>query len=226
MELLELALLAVASAFWPILVVVDLVALRMPRPIPLLAWFLAGGLLTTIGEGLIIVFVLEGTTLGSSRSSVGGWGNVIGGSVALLAAYVLRARAAGAPNERPATQSTAKRPSRTERMIEHGGPYAFGAGVVLNLFPGIFPLIALRTISSLDYGNGAKILLIVGLYLCTFALIEVPLIGLLVAPARVDPWVRGLNSWLDRNGKRIGIDVLGLVGLVLIVRGIVQLATA
>ena len=94
MELLELALLAIASAFWPILVVVDLVALRTPRPVPLLAWFLAGGLLTTISEGLVIVFALEGTTLGSSRPSVGGWGNVIGGCVALLAAYVLRARAA------------------------------------------------------------------------------------------------------------------------------------
>jgi hypothetical protein len=226
MELLELALLAIASAFWPILVVVDLVALRTPRPVPLLAWFLAGGLLTTISEGLIIVFVLEGTTMGSSRSSVGGWGNIIGGSVALLAAYVLRARAARLRNERPTQPSRAKKPSRTQLMIEHGGLYALGAGIVLNIFPGIFPLIALRTISSLNYGNGAKILLIVALYLCTFALIEVPLIGLLVAPARVEPWVRGLNSWLDRNGKRVGIDVLGLIGLILIVRGIVQLVAA
>jgi hypothetical protein len=226
MELLELTLLAIASAFWPVLVVVDLVALRASRPVPLLAWFLAGGLLTTISEGLVIVFVLEGTTLGSSRSSVGGWGNVVGGSVALLGAYVFRARAARSRNEKPAAQAPIKKSSRTERMIEHGGVYAFGAGVVLNIFPGIFPLIALRTISSLDYGNSAKILLVIGLYLCTFALIEVPLIGLLVVPARVEPWVHGLNSWLDRNGKRLGIDVLGLIGLLLLARGIVQLATA
>jgi hypothetical protein len=223
MELLELTLLAVASAFWPVLVVVDLVALRTPRPVPLLAWFLAGGLLTTISEGVVIVFALEGTTAGSSRSSVSGWGNVIGGCIALLAAYVLRARAARSNDERPAAQPPAKKASRTERMVAHGGPYAFGAGVVLNIFPGIFPLVALRTISSLSYGNGAKILLIFGLYLCTFALIEAPLIGLLVAPARVEPWVHGLNSWLDRNGKRIGIDALGVVGLILIVRGIAQL---
>lgn len=223
MELLELALLAVASAFWPILVVVDLIALRTPRPAPLLAWFLAGGLLTTISEGLVIVFALEGTTIGSSRASVGGWGNIVGGCLALLAASVLRARAARSGTDRPAAPAPAKKPSRTERMIEDGGPYAFAAGIVLNIFPGIFPLIALRTISSLDYGNAAKILLVVGLYLCTFALIEVPLIGLLVAPARVEPWVRCLNSWLDRNWRRVGIDVLGFVGLILIVRGIVQL---
>jgi hypothetical protein len=223
MELLELALLAIASAFWPILVVVDLVALRTSQPVPLLAWFLAGGLLTTISEGLLIVFVLDGTTAGSSRSSVGGWANIIGGCVALLAAYLLWARAVRSGSERPAAQAPAKKASRTERMIENGGLYAFAAGVVLNIFPGIFPLIALRNISALNYGNGAKILLIVGLYLCTFALIEVPLIGLLVAPARVEPWVRGLNGWLNRNGKRVGIDVLAVVGLILIVRGIVQL---
>jgi hypothetical protein len=226
MDLLELALLAIASAFWPILVVVDLVALRTPQPVPLLGWFLAGGLLTTISEGLVIVFALEGTTLGSSRLSVGGWGNVIGGCVALLAAYLLRARLARARDERPATEAPQKKASRTERMIEDGGLYAFGAGVVLNIFPGVFPLIALRNISALSYGNSAKVLLIIGLYLCTFALIEVPLVGLLVAPAHVEPWVHSLNTWLDRNGKRVGIDLLGIVGLVLIVRGVVQLVAA
>jgi hypothetical protein len=223
MELLELTLLAIASAFWPVLVVVDLVALRTARPVPLLAWFLAGGLLTTISEGLVIVFVLEGTTAGSSRSSVGGWGNVIGGCVALLAAYVLRARATRSRGEKPAAQEPRKKASRTERMIENGGLYAFAAGVVLNLFPGVFPLIALRNISSFSYANSVKVVLVVGLYLVTFALIEIPLIGLLVAPARVEPMVRGLNQWLDRNGKRVGIDVLGIVGLFLLVRGAVQL---
>lgn len=223
MELLELTLLAIASAFWPILVVVDLVALRSPRPVPLFAWFLAGGLLTTISEGLVIVFALEGTTVGSSRPSLGGRANLIGGCVALLAAYLLRARAARSQDEWSTGQAPTRKASRTERMVANGGPYAFGAGVALNVFPGIFPLIALRTISSLNYGNGAKVLLIVGLYLCTFALIEAPLIGLVVAPARVEPWARGLNSWLDRNGKRIAIDALGVVGLFLLVRGVVQL---
>jgi hypothetical protein len=157
---------------------------------------------------------------------VGGWGNVIGGCAALLAAYVLRARAARSRDERPAARATVKKTSRTERMIENGGLYAFGAGVILNVFPGVFPLIALRTISSLSYGSSAKILLVIGLYLCTFALIEIPLVGLLVAPARVEPWVRRLNSWLDRNGKRVAIDLLGIVGLGLLARGVVQLLSA
>src|SRR5215469_17229676 len=123
MELLELTLLAIASAFWPVLIVVDLIALRTSRPVPLLAWFLAGGLLTTISEGLVIVFVLEGTTLGSSGPTVGAWGNIVGGCVALLGAYVFRARATHSRKEQPAAQAPIKKASRTERMIEHGGVY-------------------------------------------------------------------------------------------------------
>lgn len=216
MELLELALLAVASAFWPILVAVDLVALRAPRPAPLLGWFLAGGLLTTIAEGLAIVFLLDGTTLASpAHPSGAGWGAVVAGVAALVLAAVLRSR-----KPKPDSGTTAR---RLEHAIANGGRYAFGAGVVLNLLPGVFPLLALRNIAALDYADGVKVLLVVGLYVVMFALVEVPLVGLWVAPERTEPMVRRLNEWLDRNGRRVGVDVLAGVGIYLIARGLVRL---
>jgi hypothetical protein len=228
MDLLELALLAIASAFWPILIAVDLIALRTPRPATLLAWFLAAGFLTTIGEGLVIVFLLEGTTLASpSHRSVGGWGNLIGGVAALVVAYVLRARAARPHEELPDSEEGGeKNVPWAERVVARGGAYAFAGGVVLNLFPGVFPFIALRNIAAIGYSDAVKVLLVVGFYVCMFALVEVPLLGLLLAPERTEPSVRNLNDWLDRNGKRLAIDVLAVVGLFLLVRGIVQLATA
>jgi hypothetical protein len=218
MELLELALLAVASAFWPILIAVDLVALRAPRPLPLLAWFLAGGLLTTVTEGLIIVFVLQGSTLASdAHRSAAGWVDVAAGLAAFGCAALVRSRKPR-PKERPRAEP------RWERALSHGGGYAFGAGVVLNLLPGVFPLLALRNIAALDYPDGVKALLVVALYLVMFALVEVPLVGLLVAPDWTEPMVGSLNRWLDRNGRRIGVDVLVGVGIFLCARGIVQLA--
>src|SRR5690348_9281535 len=218
-DLLELAVLAIAAAFWPILIAVDLVALRTPHPVKLLSWFLAAALLTTIAEGLVIVFVLEGTTLGSSsHGSVGAWGNLIGGVVALLVAYALRARATRPRAERPAAAEDGQEKTPwAERAIARGGVYAFGAGVVLNLFPGVFPFVALQNIASFDYSSAVKVMLVVGFYVCMFALVEVPLVGLLVAPDRIDPAVRRLNDWLDRNGRRLGIDVLALVGVLLVV---------
>ena len=35
-------------------------------------------------------------------------------------------------------------------MLERGAPLAFVAGIVLNVFPGVFPLIALKDIAELD----------------------------------------------------------------------------
>jgi hypothetical protein len=209
-----------------VLIAVDLVALRTRRPTGLLAWFLAGGLLTTIVEGLAIVFLLDGTPLASASRRAGGWGNLIGGVAALLAAAALRARQVRRADRPEPRHDGATKVPWVERAVANSGPYAFGAGVVLNLFPGVFPLLALRNIAALSYGDDAKVLLVVGLYLCTFALVEIPLVGLLLAPERVEPRVQRLNRWLDRNGMRVAIDALALVGFLLVARGVVQFAAA
>lgn len=187
----------------------------MPRPAPVLAWFLAGSFLATITEGLVIVFVLDGTSLASrSHRTAGGWVNVAAGAAALVGAAWLRARP-------PRPHRT--KPSRWTARVERGGAYTFGAGVVLNVFPGVFPLVALRDIAALDASDGAKAACVVLLYVIMFTLIEVPLAGLVVAPARVRPMVRRLNEWLDRNARRLALNVLASGGLLLVVRGILQL---
>ena len=56
---LEILLLALASMFWPTLITVVVLALRVPHPIKILCWFVAGGLLTTVSIGLVLVFTLQ-----------------------------------------------------------------------------------------------------------------------------------------------------------------------
>ena len=65
----EYFLLAFASIVWPILIVVVIAALRTSRPQKLLLAFLAGGLLTTIAIGLVLVNVLDTTSVGDGRNS-------------------------------------------------------------------------------------------------------------------------------------------------------------
>jgi len=227
MDILEIALLAIGSAFWPILIAVDLVAFRTARPAALLGWFLAAGLLTTISEGLLIVFSLEGTRLASrTNRTVGGSVDLIAGAAALLAAYLLRKRSTRAVRVRAELPRKTRRPSWAERAVARGGAYAFAAGVVLNLFPGVLPFLALRDIAALSYSDGVKVVFIVGLYFCMFALVEVPLVGLLVAPERAEPLVETLNGWLDRKGMRVATGALTLIGLFLVVRGIVKVVSA
>ena len=216
----ELIPLAVASAFWPILLVVVLVALRAPHPVRLLASFLVAALLTTLTVGLVIIYALQGTDLVStSRDSFDPAVQIAVGSIAIVAAILIRRRSANAP----AVESPAADSGRIEQMLERGAPLAFVAGIVLNLFPGFFPLIALKDIAELDEGFATTVALVLGFYVIMFALIEVPLVGYLVAPAWTAQATARFNVWLRENASRLAAGALAIVGLFLVVSGIVNI---
>ena len=224
---LELLLLAIASMFWPTLILIVVVALRLSHPVKILAGFLAGGLLTTITVGIAVVFALQGTDLvsGSSRS-IDPAVEITVGLLSLLAAYVLNRRRGQPTAEVPAdTEATAQpnKPSVAERAVNGGAGVAFVAGIVLNIVPGTFPIVALKDISELAVGDAAKIGAIVIFYVIMFAFIEVPLAAYHFAPERTTVAVNDFNAWLGRNGLRVGVFVLAAVGLYLTARGVLRL---
>jgi Sap, sulfolipid-1-addressing protein len=221
----DLLPLALAAACWPVLIGVDLVALRTPQPARVLGNFIAAGLLTTITVGLLLVYFLDQTSLPTThRHTFGPVVATVAGLVALGAAwYLLRRRARkraleGEPKE-------AGPPSRTERLLSQGGRIAFGAGVLLCIFPGVLPLVALQKISVHNAAFSETFLLVVGFYLVMFLLVEIPFVGFLVAPAATARLTERFNAWLDRNGLLVAAGVLGLAGAYLLVSGCVALAT-
>ena len=217
---LEILLLAVASAFWPTLILVVVVALRLEHPIRILVFFVAGALLTTISIGVTIVFTLGGTTLASgSNHSVDAAAYLVVGLLSLLAAGALW-RIGGRPRK-PKPPRT--KPSFAERSVERGAPVEFAAGIVLNIIPGTFPFIALLDIARLDVSNAAKVATVVVFYVIMLAFAEVPIVAYLVAPERTIEATNAFNAWLSRNGRRVAAGVLAAVGLYLVVRGLVKL---
>jgi Sap, sulfolipid-1-addressing protein len=217
---LEILLLAIASAFWPTLILVVVVALRLERPTRVLVFFVAGGLLTTISIGLAIVFTLDGTTVASgSNHSVSAAIYLVAGFLSLLAAGALW-RIGGRPRK---PKPPRKRRSFAERSVERGAPVAFAAGVVLNIIPGTFPFVALVDIARLDVGDAAKVAAVVVFYVIMLAFAEVPIVAYLVAPERTIAATNAFNDWLSRNGRRVAAAVLGAVGLYLVARGLVRL---
>jgi hypothetical protein len=222
--LAEVFLLALASALWPALVAVVVVALRTPRPTPILASFLAGAMLTTVSIGLVIVFALEssGIVEGPHRTTTNAVVDLTIGGLALLLSYVLSRR--WAAEHARAAAKTPDRPGWTERMIERGALLAFGVGVVLNVVPGLFPFVALKDIAQLDYAPWATVLLVIGFYVVMFTIAEVPLVAGIVAPERTARAVDRFNTWLERNGRRLIVIALAAIGVYLTVRGIVAAA--
>ncbi|MFL5855592.1 MAG: GAP family protein [Solirubrobacteraceae bacterium] len=55
-----------------------------------------------------------------------------------------------------------------------------------------------------------------------FALAEIPLLGLLLAPDHTDALVARMNAWITRNGRLIAIVLCVVLGVFLIVRGLVN----
>ena len=101
------------------------------------------------------------------------------GVLALLGAVVINRRR-GRPRAEPEVDPAEE--GRIARMLDRGAPLAFVAGILLNVVPGIFPLIALERISELDEGVAGTVALLLGFYVVMFAFVEIPLAGYAFAP--------------------------------------------
>jgi hypothetical protein len=219
----ELGWLAILSAFWPTLVVVDVLAFHTPNPERVLVAFLVGGLISTITIGTLVVLNLQQTAaLTDSRSTTDPALNIAVGTLALVAAYVLD-RVPDLHLRRRRHGREPKRSPFTERAIESGAPLAFVAGLLLNILPGVFPLIALKNLAELDYSAAETVAVLVGFYLVTFAFIEIPIVSYLVAPDWTRTRVAEFNDWLHAHQRRVAVWALVVGGVYLIGRGVLQL---
>lgn len=227
MNLAEYLVLAFVSALWPTLVAVVIFALTREQPQRLLLGFLAGGLLTTITVGLVIVFLLSDSSIvNQSRSKTNPIVDFTVGGLCLLVAWAARRREQHRPlHPKPKKPKKPKRegPSRTERALERGPLFAFLLAIVLNLMPGFFYLVALKDIAEANYADAVNVVLVVVFCLLMFMLIELPILSYAVAPEKTAIWANGFNTWLRTNARHL-IPILALVaGILLIVRGIVSL---
>src|SRR5262245_21270200 len=157
-DILEIVFLGLASALWPLLLVVVVIALNTSRPMRILGWFLLGGLLTTISIDSAIVFALQGTSfVEGPKPSADGWVNVVVGVLVLLAALVLRLGMEGKGPERFRPKPKADKPSRFEEwvegLVERGATLSFVAGILATILPAPFALVAMKNISELDVSD-------------------------------------------------------------------------
>jgi hypothetical protein len=223
----QLSLLALDAALYPTLLAAVAILLSQPRRRPLLAAYLAGGLTMSIGIGLGIVALLQGTgTVPDERSGVSWIIDVSVGGLALLLAAALATHADARVKERRrpggAEHAAPGREPVSQRLLARGSvPVVFIAALVINL-PGAAYLIALKDIAAGDHDTGGVIALVVAFNVVMFALAEVPLAGLVVAPERTVTLVDRADGWFSANGRRIAVVLSAALGVFLIVRGIAR----
>lgn len=224
-ELLEILLLAAGSMFWPLLLVVVVLALHTDHALKILCWFWLGGMLTTVAVGCALVFALQDSSLmNGSKLPSAPWIDIVVGALALLAAAVLRrvGRRTALRDPEPEQPKKKSRSSEwVERLVESGGPLAFVGGIVASILPAPLALIAMADIAQLGYSTGATVLAIVGFYLVMFTFVELPIAGFVVAPEWTRAKADQFNAWLSRNLVALGMWGLTIVGVFEIVRGVV-----
>jgi MFS family permease len=216
--------LAIASAVSPAILAVVIVVLHRPRPRRLLAAYLFGGMLTSIVVGMAIVRSLHGLAVLSGPSPAADpIVNFTVGLLALIVAYVLATDRDARLEERRRSRRDA-RPERdpwSQRVLDRGTvPIAFAVGVALNL-PGAFYLVALKDIAQGQQGFGRQLLAVVVFNLIMFILAELPLLGYSFAPEETQDRVERLNAWLGRHARQIVIVVATTIGLYLVARGVI-----
>jgi hypothetical protein len=216
---LELLLLSLASAVWPLLIVVVLAALHTESPRPILFAFLVTGLLTCTVVGLVIVRLFHhGRVIGDSGSSFSA-GVYIG---AALCAFLVAAVVRWMPKRPPKPQKDAST-GWSARIEKSGVPAALVCGVLFNLLPGVFPVVALKDIAQLDVSLAEAAVIIFFFYVGMFLLVEIPLVWLFVAPESARAGTLAFNAWLGENRMKVAEWVLEVIGLYLLVRGVVLL---
>jgi len=214
---LTLLVMAVAVSLEPFRIGMAVLMLNRPRPMLQLLAFLIGGFAMGFAVGLAVLFLFRSTLLGSPHFTLPKVQIVIGATALLLAAVLasgVRLRRTGEPG----------RVSSHARRLATGGSLWVAAGAGLGLaLPSVDYLAALAVILASGSSAATQVAALLMFNVLAFALVEIPLLAYLVAPARTRVAMENLDRWIRSRRRRDVALLLGVVGVVLVVAGMVGL---
>ena len=233
-DLGQIFLLSLLAMFNPTLLAAVTLMLLTEHPKRLMLGYLLGAYITSITLGLAIVFALhDSDAVSTSKRTIGPGEDVVIGCLLLLIAYVLgtdrdarlRERRARRREAKLAKDGGEKKEALPMRLLGRGSPrIAFVVGLLLS-FPGVSYLTGLAHIDKLGAAAVPTALLVIAFCLIQQLLLEVPLVGYILRPDGTQHAVDGFRVWLGRNGRRAGIWVAVILGVLLVVRGIAGLVS-
>jgi Sap, sulfolipid-1-addressing protein len=169
---------------------------------------------------------LHGThTSSTSKHTVNPIINIALGALVLLVAFVVatgrdQRRRARSARKREAAKD--KAPPRWKRQMSKGGARdTFVVGVLLS-FPGASYIAGMGLLSEQHTGTAVTVLVVIGFNVVMLILLELPLIGYAVKPVQTAAAVARMNTFLTEKGGRIALIAVTGLGILLVLRGIVN----
>lgn len=224
-DLASFLALALTAMFNPTLLAAATVMMVLPETKRLMLGYLLGSYLTSISVGLLIAFSFHDSSgVEAAKTTLTPAEDLVFGAIALIVGLVLRSDLGAARRQRKqeAKEATGKEPW-AQRMLGRGDPrVAFAIGALLS-FPGASYLVALNRLVHLDPGVGATVFLVVLFCVIQDLLLEVPLVGYAVSPEWTQNAVDRFRKWLSERGRIAGARVAIGIGILLLIRGTLEL---
>jgi hypothetical protein len=229
-DVFSIFLLSLLAMFNPTLLAAVTIMMLLPDPRKLLAGYLLGAYLTSIGLGMAIVFSLHNTSeVESSKKTLSPIEDLVFGAILLIVGWVVLSGRASQMKQHHRERKEEKhgpaeeKESLPERLLGKGSPrITFAVGALLTL-PGASYLVALNKIAKLEWPGPSTALAVVIFCLIQQLLLELPLFGFWVAPDWTGRAVVRFREWISHNAARAGGRVLIVLGVLLIIRGTVFL---
>jgi hypothetical protein len=225
----QVILLSLTASLNPTLVAATTVMLLLEKPARLMLGYLLGAYMTSITLGLVIVFSLSNSSASNTtENTISPAVDIALGVVALGISFVLYTGRHERVRERRRERKAAKPdkgPPRWQRELSKGSSRTtFVIGALLTL-PGASYLAGLDQIHKLNYSTTVTVLLVIGFNLVMLWLLEVPLVSFLVAPDWTPRAIERAKLWVSRHAHVFAVRGTAAIGLLLVLKGIVGLAT-
>jgi hypothetical protein len=224
--MVEVFLIAVVSSLDAGLLTAAVVLLGRPQPARQLGAYLIGGMGFSIIFGLVIVFALHGANIRIGKSTQG--------VIEVAAGALLLAIAVGVwsghklqwhPRRTPKSDvDRSGKQSLHDRALGNDSLWiAWVAGAVYSA-PGAYYLAGLALLAKQNASAATIVVVLLGFNLIQFALIELPLLGLLLVPDRARSLTERLNDWMTAHRRVVIVVLAGVVGAYLLISGISDLS--
>ena len=228
-DILSIFGLSLVAMFNPTLLAAVTILMLLPGTKRLMLGYLLGAYVTSIAAGLVVVYTLHGRgSVETTKQTLSPLEDLLFGTIALVAAWALLSGRVEEARERRSERRAAKRtgepkPSLPERLLGRGSArVACAVGAVLS-FPGVSYLAALDKMAKVGWSSVGVAIAVVVFCLIQQLLLELPLLGYAVAPERTQVAVERFRDWIAVNGRRAGGWVLAVIGVLLVIRGAVEL---
>lgn len=226
-----LIVLSLTASLNPTLLAITSLLLLRDRPAGMMAGFLVGSYTISISLGIAIVLAFDDAhpTTKATQHAINPGVDILLGAVLLLVAAVLRSegwgRRADRRRERKRAKEEHKEPARWERALNRGtGRTAFVLGIVFTL-PGASYIAALTQIHKLHPSTVEIVLLVIGVNLVMLWIIELPLLGFVIAPTATPAAVDRAKAWASRHARQLAVRGSATIGALLVIKGVIGLVS-